>query len=148
VSWVRPALTDAVQSLVSDIADRLDDVEPTATHGDLKPDHIVLSGDGLALLDLDWFSSSDPVIDAGAMVARLTGIALRHPTVAGRIEAAGRAFAAAYFARVPSTWEQRFPPHHAGALLKEAAGCFRHQLPTWPEQVDVAVQRATDALST
>jgi hypothetical protein len=147
ISWVRPALTDAVQSLVSDIADRLDDVEPTATHGDLKPDHIVLSGDGLALLDLDWFSSSDPVMDAGAMVARLTGMTLRHPTVAGRIEAAGRAFADAYFARVPSTWEQRFPPHHAGALLKEAAGCFRHQLPTWPELVDVAVQRATDALS-
>ncbi len=147
VSWVRPPLTDAVQRLISDIADGLDDAEPTATHGDLKPDHIVQSGDGLALLDLDWFSSSDPVVDAGSMVARLTGMALRHPAVAGRIEAAGRAFADAYFTRVPSTWQRRFPPHHAAALLQEAAGCFRHQLPSWPELMDTAVQRATDALS-
>jgi hypothetical protein len=147
VSWVRPALAGAVHSLVSGIAGRLDGVEPAATHGDLKPEHIVLSENGLALLDLDWFSSSDPVVDAGSMVARLSSLALRHPAMAGRIEAAGQAFADAYFARVPSPWRRRFPPHHAGALLQEAAGCFRHQLPNWPELVDIAVQRATDALS-
>ncbi len=147
VSWVRPTLTDAAQSLVSRVAGRLGDVEPGATHGDLKPDHIVMSGDGLTLLDFDWFSNSDPVVDAGSMVARLTGMALRRPAMAERIEAAGQVFADAYFAQVPSTWRRRFPPHHAAALLQEAAGCFRHQLPNWPELMNVAVQRATDALS-
>jgi Ser/Thr protein kinase RdoA (MazF antagonist) len=147
VSWVRPPLADVVRSLVSVIADELDDVEPTATHGDLKPDHVVLTGDGLALLDLDRFSSGDPVMDAGSMVAQLLGMALRHPPIAGRIEAAGRAFADAYFARVPSAWRRRLPPHLAGALLQEAAGCFRHQLPNWPQFMGAIVQRAMEALS-
>jgi Ser/Thr protein kinase RdoA (MazF antagonist) len=146
VSWVRPALTEAAQSVVSGVADRLEDVDPAAIHGDLKPDHVML-GEGLTLLDLDSFSGSDPVVDAGSMAARLTGMALRHPTAAAGIEAAGRAFVDAYFARVPSQWERRFPPHHAGALLEEAAGCFRHQFTNWPELMDAVVRRATEALS-
>jgi aminoglycoside phosphotransferase (APT) family kinase protein len=147
VSWVRPALTDTAQSVVACIAEGLDDVEPAATHGDLKPDHIVLRGDSLTVLDLDWFSGSDPVADVGAMIARLTGLAHRHPPLAARIEAVGRTFADGYFARVPSAWQRRFPAHHAGALLHEAGGCFRHQLPGWPELMDAIVQRAMEVLS-
>jgi hypothetical protein len=148
VSWVRPTLTEAVQSLVVAIGDRLPHAEePAATHGDLKPDHIVLSDDRLALLDLDWFASGDPVMDAGAMVARVTGMALRHPAQTERLEAAGRTFADTYLGRVPSTWRKRFPPHLAAALLTEAAGTFRHQLPNWPELVEVAIRRAGDVLS-
>jgi Phosphotransferase enzyme family len=147
VSWVRPALTNAVRSLVREIGDGLEDVEPTATHGDLKPDHLVVSEDGLALLDLDWFSSADPLMDVGSMAARLSAMALRHTAMARRIEAAAQAFDDAYFALVPSAWQRRFPPHYSGAILMEAAGFFRHQFPNWPELVDVAVQAASDALS-
>lgn len=147
VSWIRPSLADAVRSVVLRVADGLEEVEAAATHGDLKPEHIVVSGDGLTVLDLDWFSGSDPVVDVGSMMARLTGMALRHPAAAERIEVAGQAFADAYFAQVPSTWQRRFHRHHACALVQEAAGCFRHQLPNWPGLMDVAVQRAVDALS-
>jgi hypothetical protein len=147
VTWVRPALTDTVQGVVACVAEGLDDVKPAATHGDLNPDHIVLSGDSLTVLDLDWFAGSDPVTDVGSMIARLTGMAYRRPQLAPRIEVVGRAFADAYFARVPSTWQRRFPPHHAAALLHEAGACFRHQLPNWPHLMDSIVQRAMEVLS-
>ena len=147
VTWVRPALTDTVQGVVACVAERLDDVKPAATHGDLKPDHIVLSGDSLTVLDLDWFAGSDPVTDVGSMIAPLTGMAYRRPPLAPWIEGVGRAFADAYFARVPSTWQRRFPPHDAAALLHEAAAFFRHQLPNWPHLMDAIVQRAMEVLS-
>lgn len=146
VSWVRPALTERAQSVVACVAEGLEDVEPAATHGDLKPDHIVLRGDGVTVLDLDWFSGSDPVTDVGSMIARLTGMAYRRPSLAARIEGFRRIFAEAYFARVPSIWQRRLPPHHAGALLHEAAGCFRQQLPNWPVLMDAIVQRAMEVL--
>lgn len=147
VSWVRPTLAEKAQSVVAEIADRLDEAEPAATHGDLKPDHILLGEDGFTLLDLDSFSTCDPVVDPASMVARLTSLGLRQPAMTGRIEAAARAFADAYFALVPSSWQRRFPPHRAGALLQEAAGCFRHQLPGWPALMDAVMGRALAALA-
>jgi len=146
VSWVRPSLTDAALSVVARVSEGLDEAQPLTTHGDLKPEHILLSGEGVTFLDLDSFSGSDPVVDVGSMVARLAGMALRHPAMAAPIEASSRAFADAYFARVPAVRKRRFPLHVAGALLQEAAGCFRHQLPSWPELMDAIVQRSLEAL--
>lgn len=145
VSWVRPSLAETAEEVVARVADRLVETELASTHGDLKPDHVVVRDHGVALVDLDSFSGADPVMDAGSLLARLAGTALRHPAAAGQITAAASAFTDGYFDRVPARWLMRLPPHHAGALMEEAAGCFRHQFPHWPGLMDALVQRAAEA---
>jgi hypothetical protein len=146
VSWVQPSLGDTVREVVARVADRQEEVVPACTHGDFKPDHVVVRADRIAFLDLDSYSLGDPIRDVGSMLARMAAMALRHPAAAGRIAAAGRTFVEAYFERVPSGWIERLPSCHARALLVEAAGCFRHQARGWAGMMETLVQQAFEAL--
>jgi hypothetical protein len=142
VSMVRPSLTEAVREVLARVAGGLNDVEPAPTHGDLKPDHVLIDGDRTALLDLDSFAGADPVLDVGSMLARLAGMAARRATEPARLAEAANAFAETYFGAVPTQWQNRLPCHHAAALLQEAAGGFRYQLVGWPALMDALVEQA------
>ncbi len=146
ISWVRPDLGRTAAAVAARAVDGLLEVDPLTAHGDLKPEHVLPGDAAVTFLDLDSVTRTDPVLDAGSMAARLHGLALLHPESASRIEDAGRAFVDAYFARVPSSWWPRFRLRHAGALLHEAAGCFRQQRPRWPEIMDAVVRRAAETL--
>ncbi len=142
VSTVRPSLTEAVRQVVALVAGRLNDVEPAPTHGDLKPDHVLIDGDRTALLDLDSFAGADPILDVGSMLARLAGMAVRRAAEPARVAEAANAFAETYFGVVPTQWRNRLPCHHAAALVQEAAGGFRYQLAGWPVVMDALVEQA------
>jgi len=142
VSTVRPSLTEAVREVVALVAGRLNDVEPAPTHGDLKPDHVLIDDDRTALLDLDLFAGADPVLDVGSMLAKLAGMRVRRGAEPARLAASANAFAEAYFEAVPARWRNRLPCHHAAALLQEASGCFRNQLPGWPALMCALVEEA------
>jgi hypothetical protein len=142
VSTVRPPLTEAMREVVARVAGSLNDVEPAPTHGDLKPDHVLIDGDRTALLDLDSFAGGDPVLDVGSMLASLADMAMRQVAEPARLAAAANAFAETYFEAVPARWRNRLPSHHAAALLQEAAGCFRLQLAEWPALMGSLVEHA------
>jgi Ser/Thr protein kinase RdoA (MazF antagonist) len=147
LQWACPRLRAEVEGIVSAVAQGLEDVPPGPTHRDLKPAHILLDGDRLALIDLDWFTGADPVLDPAALLATIASMPFRFPTPHDRVRTATRAFAEAYFVRVPRAWRRRFPLHYAGAALREAVGFFRRQEPGWPGTVAALVEEAGDSLA-
>jgi hypothetical protein len=116
------------------------------THRHLSPDHIFLDGERTIFIDLDAFAKADPVLDPAHLLARLAMPAL-FPIPRERARTAAREFAKAYFAHVPSTWQERLPFHYAGALLKAAQGFFRRQAPDWPGKIATLLEEARASLA-
>jgi Phosphotransferase enzyme family len=147
LEWACPRLRTEVEAIVSAVAKDLEDVPPGPTHRDLKPDHILLDGDRLALIDLDWFTGADPVLDPAALLATISSMPFRFPVSHDRVQMAARALAEEYFVHVPGAWRRRLPLHYAGAALREAVGFFRRQEPGWPGTVASMVEEAGDSLA-
>ena len=147
LQWACPQLSPEVGAIVGAITVGLEETRAGPTHRDLKPDHILLDGDRLALLDLDSFAEADPVLDVASLLARLAGMPSRFSLPPDRVRMATRAFAEEYFANVPRAWRRRLPLHYAGAALKVAVGFFLRQEPGWPEKVGALVEEARDALA-
>ncbi|OLD30134.1 MAG: hypothetical protein AUI49_09645 [Candidatus Rokubacteria bacterium 13_1_40CM_2_68_13] len=147
LQWACPHLTAEVEAIIGAIAAGLEEVPPGPTHRDLMPDHVLLDGDRLALLDLDFFAEADPVLDPATLLAQLVGMSLRSPLPHDRVRTAAQAFTEEYFAHVPRTWRCRLPLHYAGAALKVAVGFFRRQEPRWPETIAALVKEAGDSLA-
>jgi Phosphotransferase enzyme family len=147
LQWVCPHLKAEVEATLDAVAAGLEDVPPGPTHRDLKPDHILLDGDRLALLDLDWCTGADPVLDPATLLATLVSMPFRLPMPHDRAQMAAQAFADEYFVRVPRAWRRRLPLHYAGAVLKEAVGFFRRQEPEWPGTIAALVEEARNSLA-
>jgi hypothetical protein len=147
LQWSCPHLGPEVEAIINAVVDGLDDIPSRPTHLDLKPDHILLDGDRLALCDLDSFAEADPVLDPATLLARLAGMPSSFPVRRDRLRTAARAFAEEYFAQVPRAWRHRLPLLYAGAVLKVAVGFFRHQEPCWAEKVAGLVREARESMA-
>jgi hypothetical protein len=147
LQWVCPHLQAEVEAIIDAVAAGLEDVPPGPTHRDLKPDHILLDGDRLALLDLDWCTGADPALDPATLLATLVSMPFRFPMPHNRAQMAAQAFADEYFVHVPRAWRRRLPLHYAGAVLKEAVGFFRRQEPEWPGTIAALVGEARNSLA-
>jgi len=147
LQWACPQLSAEVDRIIGAVVAGLEEVPPGPTHRDLKPDHLLLDGDRLALLDLDFLAEADPVLDPATLLAHLCSMPLRFPLPNDRARMAARTFAEEYFAHVPKAWRRRLPLHYAGAALKEAVGFFRRQDPQWCEKIAVMVGEARDSLA-
>ena len=147
LQWACPQLSAEVDRIIGAVVAGLEEVPPGPTHRDLKPDHLLLDGDRLALLDLDFLAEADPVLDPATLLAHLCSMPLRFPLPNDRARMAARTFAEEYFVHVPKAWRRRLPLHYAGAALKEAVGFFRRQDPQWCEKIAVMVGEARDSLA-
>jgi len=147
LQWACPQLSAEVDRIIGAVVAGLEEVPPGPTHRDLKPDHLLLDGDRLALLDLDFLAEADPVLDPATLLAHLCSMPLRFPLPNDRARMAARTFAEEYFAHVPKAWRRRLPLYYAGAALKEAVGFFRRQDPQWCEKIAVMVGEARDSLA-
>ena len=100
----RPDLAREVAGLLEAVAVGLGGVPPGPTHGDLKPNHILLDGDRVALIDFDDLAEGDPLRDVANLVAQLAQI--RSDDQAGT---AVRVFLDEYLAHAPATCRARLP---------------------------------------
>lgn len=146
LAWACPHLSPEVDSIISAIADGLEEVRPRPTHRDLKTDHVFLHGDRTALIDLDSLAAADPVLDPALLMARLAAMPDLLPIPRNQARIAARAFAEEYFARVPGSWRERLHLHYAGALLEVAHGFFRRQEPGWSAKITSLVREAENSL--
>lgn len=146
LGWACPELKMSLQTLVERLATALGPFPHLPTHRDLKPEHFLVSGDRIALLDLDWFATSDPLIDLGLVLAQLRLMSDCSSVPMDRCFTAAQVFADEYLHHVPKTWPNRLPVYFAAALLKVAVGPFRRQEPNWSATIATLVDEAQDAL--
>lgn len=146
---VCPHLEPEIQSIVDAVVTGLEAEAPTApTHGDLHLRHVLLHDGRPALIDLDAFSEADPLLDVALVLSDLAAMPLDSPLPRERAQKALRVFVEEYFAYVPESWREGFPPRYARTLLKRAAQLPRRQsqTPGWPEKVEDLIEEAKSSL--
>jgi phosphotransferase family enzyme len=147
VQWARPPVRAAVDAITAAMMEGLEDVPPAPIHGDLKADHILLSGDRVVFIDLDSAVLADPVRDPAHLFAYIAGRVGLESVPPAQAREAATVFAEEYFRHVPTSWRERFHLHCAGALVEVASGIFRRQEPRWREKVTEVIDLAQRALS-
>jgi len=147
VQWACPAARADVQAITAAVVAGLADEPPAPIHGDLKTDHIFVSGDRVLFIDLDSAALGDPVRDPAHLFAYVAGGVGLDAMPPEQARAAAAAFAEEYFRHVPASWRRRFALHCAGALIEVASGIFRRQDARWPDKMAVAIEGARHALA-
>lgn len=117
----RPDLGPRIGAVAAAVVAGLPEAEPTPTHGDLKPEHVLLEGARVALLDFDRATLGDPLHDVAQLLAVLARSVGRGELPRDGVRAASAALVGDYAARVPAAWMARLPLRTAAALLTAAA---------------------------
>jgi tRNA A-37 threonylcarbamoyl transferase component Bud32 len=120
-----PELADDVSAMVDSVAAGLAGAPSTLIHGDLKPDHIRIDGDRVALIDFDLLARADPIIDVAHLVAFLGKPQERSRSRREETADFAQEFVDEYFAAVPESWRVRLPLYHAMTSIHKAAGLSR-----------------------
>jgi hypothetical protein len=146
VAWACPDASAVVQEITAAVVRGLGEAPPAPIHGDLKTDHVFLSGDRVIFIDLDSATLGDPVRDPAHLFAYITSRVGLEAMPPQRARAVAAAFVEEYFRHVPASWRRRFPLHCAGALIEVASGIFRRQDAQWQEKVAAAIAEARTCL--
>jgi aminoglycoside phosphotransferase (APT) family kinase protein len=118
-------------------------------HGDLKPEHLLLDGDRVALLDFDLIGMADPVTDVAHLMAFLSRAQDRARGKRDKQapESASQVFCDEYFSHVPSSWRTRLALHHAATSIHKAVGMSRRLGPAGHDQVQAVLQEGAALLT-
>jgi aminoglycoside phosphotransferase (APT) family kinase protein len=116
-----PELDQAVIDVSREIAGGIEDGPPAPTHFDLKPAHILLDDERVAMLDFDKLVIADPMVDVAGLLTHIGKERGHSERRQMRTEAIARAFVEEYFSHVPAAWYDRLPAFYALTLLVEAA---------------------------
>jgi aminoglycoside phosphotransferase (APT) family kinase protein len=93
-----PLVTAVEESILAGLA-ALGELPAVPVHGDLKPNHLLLDGERVVLLDLDKFAAGEPMLDVTNL--------LYHLRRGGSWVT--EAFVEEYFAHVPAVRRTRLP---------------------------------------
>jgi aminoglycoside phosphotransferase (APT) family kinase protein len=127
LSSTYPGLAADVSAIVEAVVAGLADAPSALIHGDLKPDHILVDGEQVALIDFDLIGGADPMIDVAHLLAFLGKAQERARSPHEADGGAADLFVAEYFAHVPDAWRERLPLYHAMTSIHKAAGLSRRR---------------------
>jgi aminoglycoside phosphotransferase (APT) family kinase protein len=125
IASARPDLAELVRGMVQAVALGLESAPSSLIHGDLKPEHILIDGDCVALIDFDLVGAADPIIDIAHFLGFLRGPLESSRSLSEESEDIGQAFVDEYFTHVPESGHARLPLHHAMTSIQSAAGLCR-----------------------
>ncbi len=144
VGWLNPLLADRAENLASRLADRIRETsfKPCAIHGDFYAKQVLLTADGVALLDLDKAVRGDPAVDLGNFIAWLEFDALQGRLASDRIGPLRDALLDGYQSVKEGPPPGQVTLQTAAALLRLATDPFRGRQPDWPGRTSEILQRA------
>jgi tRNA A-37 threonylcarbamoyl transferase component Bud32 len=123
----RPDLVDDVSVIVQAVVIGLSEAPSALIHGDLKPDHIFIDGDRVALIDFDLLGHADPVLDVAHLVAFLGRPEERSRSRSEETADTAQEFVDEYFRYAPDAWRARLPLYHAMTSIHKAVGLCRRR---------------------
>jgi hypothetical protein len=142
-----PHLRPKIEEILANVVAGLEEVPLAPIHGDLKPGHILLNGDSVALIDFDNAVGADPVTDVAQLLFAIDRMTHHSSLSHDNSQAFARAFVEEYFSHVPEAWRARLPFIYAGDILKKAASSYRRQEPGRFDNVEALLEQARDCLS-
>jgi aminoglycoside phosphotransferase (APT) family kinase protein len=125
IASARPDLADEVRDMVRTVSSGLANAPSSLIHGDLKPEHMLIDGDRVALIDFDLAAAADPVVDIAHLLAFLRQPRDRSRSRGDAFADIGQVFVDEYFSHVPETWRARLPLHHAMTSIHRAVSLCR-----------------------
>lgn len=139
-----PALGALCEPLATAPATVHDVIAPAVVHGDLHLHQLVVSTDGLGLVDLERAGVGDPLVDVAAVVAHAIDLGIRHPDDGDRLDV--------WAATVVDGALRSSPHRHAAlvrlvraALVERALLAMRQLEPDWQQHAGRLLQRASGA---
>ncbi len=141
---VVPELSPRLERLRAALTSGLQAVHdwPVTGHGDFYDDQVVVSREGLSLIDLDDLRLAHPSLDLGNMLAHLRSAGSRGLDVGG----AHAQFAEEALRHGPSS-ARELALFEAAGLIKLAAGPFRRVEPDWRSGIERIVGLAEECLA-
>ncbi len=148
LSSARPDLAEITQETVDTVISGLSERVLAPIHGDLKPDHLLIDGQNVSIIDFDYLHASDPMLDVATMETNLQREETRRHGGRGQKPALAQAFVEAYFAHAPGIGRNRLSLIHAMSSLSEAARCLQSdETPGSRDQVAELTRRAQALLN-
>lgn len=141
---LRPDLAGEVAETVAIIVGGLANPPAAPTHGDLKPDHALIAGDRVALIDFDQLRASDPALDVANFAAHLKR-AEGQGEAATDGPGAARVFVEEYLRHAPPAWGRRLRFYDAMERLGTACRAGRDGAGVAPSGVAELLRDAREA---
>lgn len=142
ITSMLPKLSGALDRLCQTLPKPFTDDVMTPVHGDMKPEHVFLSGEAATLIDVEGIELSDPILDLGNLMARFDQLS-RMPEHSP--DACRHAFELAAAMQTEASDAKRAAAYALGKL-KTATYAVRHQEPGWAEAARAIVDECATTL--
>jgi Ser/Thr protein kinase RdoA (MazF antagonist) len=142
VGAIYPTLHPHTAELVKELGSYLQHLPPvvTATHGDFYSDQVLVTAEGVTMLDLDRAAYADPAADLGLFIAHLHRDVLCGVLSSEQACRLREALLAGY--GVDQTLLARVEVHTAVGLMHLAPDPFRRRMVNWPQQTAAILECA------
>ena len=137
------------RSLAREISRQLANIDTpkSSIHGNFHAKHVLVTNEGVALVDFDKVAYGDPISDLGNFLAHLERKALFEEINASRLEAARTALLAGYEKESDRTVSRKLLAiHTAAALMQLTHDPFRYRQPAWSSRTAAMLDRVRQLL--
>ena len=137
------------RSLAREINHRLANTtaQKSSIHGDFRANHVLVTDEGIALLDLDKAAYGDPISDLGNFLAHLELQPLFGEMNTAQLEAERTALLAGYEKQSEhSVSRDVLKIHTAAALMQLTHDPFRYRQPAWAARTSAILDRVRELL--
>jgi hypothetical protein len=146
--YLQPSLAGHLKSLSRTIADGLVQLPQQwcSTHGDFKPDQVLVQRDRVTLLDFDRAARAHPTRDLGSFLAQLDYQYLWGDLDDHRRRAAAAGLLNGYTSHSAAPDPEALRIYTALSLFKLVPEPFRYRAPDWPQLMEKLLHRIEGGL--